>query len=193
MRRNKQTQGFTVVEIVATIVVIGILTSIVLVVYPNYLKQTRDNARKSDLEQISSALNAYAIKNGTFMTTGSNCGYQNNGNGWFNKGPDANYATTINQCLKTNGQLKTDIIDPTKCTSDTGGACGTTAVTAYMKATCTTGGVNATYVFARMEASSPQTAAAIDALCDAGSVSGFTSATQKWGSLYGMNYYEKVQ
>jgi len=196
MRRNAKTKGFTVVEIVATIVIIGILTSVVAVVYPNYLKQTRDSQRKSDLEQISAALNAYALKNGNYMGAGSNCGYQNNGSGWYSKSGDSNYITSINQCLKNSGQLKDAIVDPSKCVAGSGGVCGSMGgnpVTAYMKATCTKNGQPTTYVMAHLESASPASATEVDSLCDPGSMSGFSASSQKWGTLYGMNYYKKVK
>jgi prepilin-type N-terminal cleavage/methylation domain-containing protein len=192
---QRKRSGFTIVELLIVIVVIGILASIVMVAYPGYQQRTRDNERKSDVSQFAAAFKAYALQKNDYMESTSNCGFMGQGNGWINAGPNAFFPNTISSCLKTAKVLTQDIIDPSGCLSDTGGKCGTassTPTSAYMKATCTKSGNKITYIFAYLEGS-PRIDAQIDALCDAGSVTGFSSATQKWGSVYGMNYYVAVQ
>jgi prepilin-type N-terminal cleavage/methylation domain-containing protein len=199
VRQKQLKEGFTIVELLTVVSVIVILAAIVLAVYPSYLTTTQDNARKSDIQQIASALSAYALKNNSFVDanstdgSGNHCGFLGAGNGWFNAGPDAFFPASILACLKNSGVLKKDIIDPTGCTSDAPSGCSVSgATTAYMKATCTKGGVAATYVFARL-VGQPRRDTEIDALCDAGTVSGFNSSSQKWGTNYGMNYYVTVK
>jgi len=197
-KKQKATTGFTVVELMIVVAVIVILAAIVLVTYPNYLTTTRDNSRKSDIQQISSALSAYALKNNTFVDatstdgSGNGCGFLGMGNGWFNAGPNAFFPASISTCLKNAGVLSKDIIDPTGCTAD-GGACTNSGnTTAYMKATCTKGGQAVTYVFAHLDGQQRRDTE-IDALCDSGSVAGFNASSQKWGTNYGMNYYVTVK
>lgn len=197
---RRRTAGFTIVELATVVTVIVILAAIVLVTYPTYLKTTHDNGRKSDLQEISSALKAYAIKNNTFVDStstdgsGNGCGFVGSGNGWFNSGPNSWFPASIATCLKNAGVLSKAIIDPTNCVDDSVNSCwtGDNSVTAYMKATCTLNGNPVTYVMAHLE-TQPRRDATIDALCDSGSVAGFNSTSQKWGTNYGMNYYVTVK
>lgn len=200
---RQQTAGFTIVELATVVTVIVILAAIVLVTYPAYLTTTHDNARKSDLQEIASALKAYAIKNNTYVDStstdgnGNGCGQNGSGNGFFNSGPNASYPASISSCLKSAGVLTKDIVDPSGCVDYNGGnSCWTSdgSLTAYMKATCTLNGNPVTYVFAHLEGQ-PRRDSTIDALCDSGSVAGFTSTPtdQKWGTDYGMNYYVTVK
>lgn len=191
-----QTKGFTIVEILTVLVIIGILLSIVLVVYPGYQKRNRDNERKSDIAQLSAAISAYAVQKNSFLTTGSGCGLSGNGNGWVNAGPSdlgaALYPKSIATCLLEAGVLRdTNLKDPLGCTWDSGGVCGTyqgAPAKAYMKATCTKNGIAVTYLFAHIE-TEPRKDAEVDAVCDPGTVNGFTATSQRWGTNYGMNYY----
>ena len=60
-------KGFTLIEILIVIAIIGILASIGLNVYPQSQKQARDQQRKSDLRQYQAAIEAYAnANNGNF-------------------------------------------------------------------------------------------------------------------------------
>ncbi len=186
-------QGFTIAELLVVIVVIGILASIALVVYPGYQTRTKNNERKSDVSQIAAALGTYAIQKNSYMGTGSGCGAGGNGNGWVGAGPTeiASYPKSILTCLQQIGTLgEGTFIDPSGCLWASGGTCGSTAglVKAYMKASCTKGGVKVNYIFAYLE-TEPQKVAEVDALCDSNSVAGFDATSQKWGTNYGMNYY----
>jgi general secretion pathway protein G len=186
--------GFTIVEIMVVVVVLGILASIILVYYPNYQRDTRNSQRKSDVSQIAAALSAYAIQKNSYIEAASGCGYLGTGNGWFNAGPSdvTSYQKSIATCLTEAGVFNKILTDPSGCLYDSGGACGTAAVSpvkAYMKATCTKDGAKITYVMAYLE-DKPRIDSTIDALCDAGRISGFTS---NWGTRYGMNYYVIVK
>lgn len=184
-------KGFTIVELIIIIVVIGILAGIVATAWPNYMKSTHDGERRSDVQQIATALDVYALHKNSLMSTGSNCGKSNNGNGWVSRGGTVDYPKSILTCLQEIEALPGEpLTDPSGCTYDSGGVC-TTPVRAYMKATCQKSGATITYVFAHLE-TEPRIDAEVDALCDAGTVAGFDATTQKWGSLYGMNYYVKV-
>ena len=190
-----QTRGFSILEIMTVIVVLGILVAIVIASYNGYQARTRDTERKSDVSQIAGALSAYLLQKDTYVETGSGCGLSGNGNGWLNAGPSdtgaGSYPRAITACLQDGKTLGTGtFIDPSNCIYGSGGKCGTVgsvAVQAYMKITCTKSSSKVTYVMAHLE-TSPQNNSVMDALCDAGSATGFT-ADQKWGTTYGMNYY----
>lgn len=173
--------GFTVVELLVTLIVMTILISIVIVSYGTYQERTRDAERKSDVQQIAAALKNHANWQGTFIETGSGCGNGGNGTGWIalSSVESASYQTSIEQCLINQKYLNTgDGHDPTGCKRNSGGICGTgNPSRAYMKTHCTVGGVKKAYVMASLE-TAPANNAVIDALCGT-----------NWGTTYGMNYY----
>lgn len=197
-QRSRDIRGFTIAELMIVIAVIAVLVSITLIVYPGYQAGARDNERKSDMAQLAAGFAAYALQKNTGMTTGSGCGLYGNGNGWLNAGPSdlAVYPKSMATCLQEAGVLSsTNLKDPLNCNYDSGGVCGTyrgTPVQAYMKVTCTKNGNAITYVLTHLE-KEPRKDAEVDALCDPGSVSDFTTTSQKWGTDYGMNYYVPVR
>lgn len=189
--------GFTLVELAIVIAVIAILALIVLVAYPGYQQRNRDSVRKSDMQQLSAALSAYAIQKNDFVETASGCGASGNGNGWLSAttADSGVYAAkSIVGCLQDAKVLKAgDFIDPSGCIRDSGGACGTSGgapVPAYMKVTCSKSGVKITYLLAHLE-TQPRIDSTVDALCDAGTAAGFLSLN--WGTAYGMNHYVVVK
>ena len=61
---RKREQGFTIVELLIVIVVIGILAALVIVQFTNIQARARDTERKSDMRAIQSKLaEFYAINN----------------------------------------------------------------------------------------------------------------------------------
>lgn len=69
---QKQT-GFTIVELLIVIVVIGILAAITIVAYNGVQSRARNTARESGLETIRKALELYYTDNGQYPTSQS-CG-----------------------------------------------------------------------------------------------------------------------
>jgi len=59
-------RGFTLIELLVVIAVIGILASIVGVSVGNSRMRARDVKRKTDLKQMSSAIEQYAVNNGAY-------------------------------------------------------------------------------------------------------------------------------
>lgn len=64
MKSNKK--GFTLVELMVVILIIGILIGLSLVASVGVKKSARDGKRKSDLEQIRSALEMYKSDEGEY-------------------------------------------------------------------------------------------------------------------------------
>lgn len=72
---RKQT-GFTIVELLIVIVIIGILAAITIVAYNGIQQRARDSARTSDISAIQKALELYRADNGGYPSVGTdNIGY----------------------------------------------------------------------------------------------------------------------
>jgi len=59
-------RGFTLIELMVVIALIGILASVVLASFTSVRARNRDGKRVSDMREIEKALNLYQIENGTF-------------------------------------------------------------------------------------------------------------------------------
>jgi general secretion pathway protein G len=68
----KQRRGFTIVELIIVIVVIGILASITVVSFVTVQRQARDQKRHTDILIVKKALKRYYDDNGEYPLT---CGY----------------------------------------------------------------------------------------------------------------------
>jgi general secretion pathway protein G len=66
----KRKQGFTLIEVLVAATIIAILTAVGMVSYTNINKRSRDTKRRSDMEQIRSALEMYRADNGSYANTG---------------------------------------------------------------------------------------------------------------------------
>lgn len=58
--------GFSFIEILVVVTIIGIIASIGMVTYTEFLKQSRDAKRKGDIEQIRAALEMYKSTNNSY-------------------------------------------------------------------------------------------------------------------------------
>ena len=66
MCRKKTSPGFTLIEILVVISIIGVLTAMVTISTGDVRANARDKARVSDLAQIQFALRLYAEQNGSY-------------------------------------------------------------------------------------------------------------------------------
>jgi len=66
---HKTKSGFTIVELLIVIVVIGILAAITIVAYNGVQQRGRDVRMMSDLTNASSQLEVYNIDNGSYPTS----------------------------------------------------------------------------------------------------------------------------
>lgn len=64
-------KGFTLIEILIVITIVGILIAIATSSYLTALKQSRDTRRKTDLEQIRQGLETYRSENGLYPESGN--------------------------------------------------------------------------------------------------------------------------
>jgi general secretion pathway protein G len=67
LKQNRQS-GFTIVELMIVIVIIGILAGLVITQIIGATAKARDTERKTDLDQVSNQLEVYYAKNGFYPT-----------------------------------------------------------------------------------------------------------------------------
>ena len=66
-----KTRGFTLIEILVVAIMLAVLTTIGLVSYAKINQRSRDSKRRSDIEQLRSALEMYRLDNGFYPNTGA--------------------------------------------------------------------------------------------------------------------------
>lgn len=173
-------RGFSLIELLVVISIIALLFSIILASLNTARMKARDARRKIDVHQIVTALNLYYNSKGNWMETGSGCGRNGNGFGWFNQGPnnDPAYPVSMAQCLVNAGAASAIIKDPA---GDVWSGRDDTRHT-YMKYTCNNlgDGKKHTFIYAKLE-TVPVTDTATDNTC-----------MRDLDSKYGMNYYQDI-
>jgi len=151
-------KGFTIVEVLVILVVIGILATITMINYQSVQAKARDTERKTEVHAIADAIKLYRLKYGNDIEGSSGCGGNNNGTGYFAyqavPASPTSYTKSIMQCLQEAGYLDGDMYDPSNCVSASvaapGKVCKPTGYY-YMKYTCTYKGQTVSIVFARLE------------------------------------------
>ncbi|MBX4201527.1 type II secretion system GspH family protein, partial [Candidatus Saccharibacteria bacterium] len=66
--KNKASKGFTIVELLIVIVVIGILAALVVTTYNGIQQKARDTERKTDVNALHGQIEAYSAQNGKYPT-----------------------------------------------------------------------------------------------------------------------------
>jgi len=90
---RKSCQGFTLIEMLVVISLIGILAALALVSFSSSQKQARDVVRKSDLKQYQTALETYA----------------NMASGFYPARTGANVSASVYLCTDLNVKFEPDI------------------------------------------------------------------------------------
>jgi general secretion pathway protein G len=68
MTRTRNQKGFTIVELLIVIVVIGILAALVITTFTGIQKKARDTERQTDIKALHGQLEAYFAQNGKYPT-----------------------------------------------------------------------------------------------------------------------------
>src|SRR5665647_1797967 len=89
--KTKQ-HGFTIVELLIVIVVIGILAAITIVAYSGIQTRARDAIRKEDVTTITKAMELYYVDNGSYPPTSCTLGAGCKINSGWNSTADASWS-----------------------------------------------------------------------------------------------------
>lgn len=76
-------RGFTFIEILVAVTIMAVLMAIGIASYASVNKRARDAKRKSDLEQIRSALEQYRADIGSYPTEGGGWKLSTSGSSWI--------------------------------------------------------------------------------------------------------------
>lgn len=174
-------RGFTLIEVLVAVIIFITLAAIVLVSLNDARLKSMDTQRKQDMETIALALRLYRADYGHALDTGSGCGGNGNGRGWFNHNNGGSYPKSMAECLVEAGYLPQDIADPTGATS----ASASNKKHAYMKYGCVKDGRYVTYVFASLFSEPRFIDGPTNNLCDDGGLDTLDTS-------YGMNYWVKI-
>lgn len=122
-------RGFTLIELILVILIIGILASIMIVAYNGVQARARDAIRKNDIASLAKQIEIYATQNQTWNAA---CGDTTNTmSGYTNVTYGSN--PTITSCLKSFDSSNKQLNDPSGCVSltDTASTCNQSIRGAY--------------------------------------------------------------
>lgn len=134
--KKRSSQGFTIVELLIVIVVIGILATLVIVTYSGIQQKARDTKRKTDIRAVQGQLEAYYSQNSKYPTLA------NMNDATFRsanlKGLDPAAlqdpkGTTQALCAATSATCYGYALTPAACDNGAGGDCANYTLTATLE------------------------------------------------------------
>ncbi len=178
-------RGFTLIELIIVIIIIGILATIGVISYTGAQKVARDNSRKADLQAIGTAFKMYYQDNKVWSIAGTVDGFFNTVN--------AGATTSTASALVSAQYLPTAPIDPLLSNNPANGTGqNTTLPHQYMKYVCydSTGTLQQGIIlFAQLEKLAGSGIYSSDSSSNAGSCTFTNGVTMNsLNASYGMNY-----
>jgi type IV pilus assembly protein PilE len=76
-RKHKHQTGLTLIELITTVAIIGILAGIAIPSYERYTRGTKRTAAKTTLERVSGLMESYYINNKSYTSDLTNLGFSN--------------------------------------------------------------------------------------------------------------------
>ena len=71
---RRKVQGFTLIELMVVISIIGIITAVLLASFDEGRKQSRDKVRMAELKELQLAIELYKAQNGRYPAPDTSCG-----------------------------------------------------------------------------------------------------------------------
>jgi prepilin-type N-terminal cleavage/methylation domain-containing protein len=134
---KKTNRGFTIVELLIVIVIIGILAALVITTYSGIQKKARDTERKTDVNALHSQVEAYQAQNGKYPSLANmndTTFRTNNLKGLDNAAlADPNNAGSQQLCGSVQANCYAYVATPAGCDNGAGGDCTTYTLTATLE------------------------------------------------------------
>jgi len=76
-RNNKKAKGLTLIELLTTVAVVGILAGLAIPAYDQYTRKTTRSAAKTTLERVNGLMESFYINNKSYTADLTNLGFAN--------------------------------------------------------------------------------------------------------------------
>ena len=104
---NKKQQGFTIIEILIVVAIVGILAAIAIPSYSQYMTQTRRLDAKAFLQEAAGEEVCFFSDNNRYATTMQELGY---GDQDTQDSPDGHYTVSIDNLVPTSFTLTAEVV-----------------------------------------------------------------------------------
>ncbi len=138
---HKKQQGFTIVELLIVIVVIGILAALVITTFNGIQQKGRDTERQTDVKALHGQLEAYYAQNGRYPTLANlnDTTFRNASMKGLDVGalvdPKGDKTASAPIASSAGANVYSYAVSPTSCDNGAGGDCTGYVLTATLEGT----------------------------------------------------------